>query len=241
MTLGGYAELPLVYSHPRSGTHFLEAFIAENFFRKIDLSIKPITWGHWSNLKVKLEGNPYGLLFGGHNIPNQYIFSTVPMLYIYRDGRAVASSIWQTDNFLNEKIKQKLNFSQFLRYKLDWLYAPEKKADGEYNVAQHWYHHVDQWHLYQKKNPNLLIIRYEELKQQPETVYQRIKKHFYPVRGWIDKNFSLIHAENLTKIENLIGIYPNQGKIDAWKQFFSDADNDYFNNQLPSQKYLFLD
>lgn len=44
-----------VYSHPRSGTHFLEAFLARNFYAGKDLKVEEGLWGHWSNRVKKLK------------------------------------------------------------------------------------------------------------------------------------------------------------------------------------------
>jgi len=74
-----------VYSHPRSGTHFLEAFLAKNFYQDKDLALAEITWGHWSNRKINKDGNPYGKLFGNHYFADENNNES-PKIYIYRDG-----------------------------------------------------------------------------------------------------------------------------------------------------------
>ena len=133
-----------VYSHPRSGTHFLEAFLAQNFHKNKDLSIVKITWGHWSNKKIKEDGNPYGQLFGHHFFPTQNNFKK-PGIYIIRDGRAVAYSIWKTQNFLHKDIDGKIPFSDFLRTPLDWSGSPSRKADDGVTIFEHCAQHCDEW------------------------------------------------------------------------------------------------
>ena len=93
-----------VYSHPRSGTHFMEAFLGRNFYPKDNLSWSNVPWGHWSYQKMNTYSNPYGKLFGHHRFPAENEKNPKqPMIYIYRDPRAVAYSIWKTENFINPK------------------------------------------------------------------------------------------------------------------------------------------
>ena len=72
-----------IYSHPRSGTHFIEAFVGENFYSGKDLSVKNVTWGHWSNRKINAEGNKYGMLFGNHLLPIRNTNESNPKIYIW--------------------------------------------------------------------------------------------------------------------------------------------------------------
>ena len=129
-------KLVKVYSHPRSGTHFLEAFLAKNFYKNMDLSTDKINWGHWSNRKIKEGGNPYGQLFGHHFLPTASNFRS-PGIYILRDGRAVAYSVWKTENFIHKDIDGKISFSDFLKLPLDWLGSPSYRVEPKLTIFQH--------------------------------------------------------------------------------------------------------
>ena len=95
-----------IYSHPRSGTHFLETFLAKNFYKNEDLSSNgAIHYGHWSNKILLEEGEPYHKLFGSHFFPRDSKIDK-KNIYIYRDGRAVIASIWNS-NFYNKNWKGK--------------------------------------------------------------------------------------------------------------------------------------
>ncbi|GAA4822919.1 sulfotransferase domain-containing protein [Algivirga pacifica] len=211
-----------VYSHPRSGTHFSEAFLGKNFYQKFDLSKKNITWGHWANRAVNEEGNPYQELFGSHFFPNKKILkSNKPMLYMVRDGRAVAYSIWKTANFIHPK-HQGISFSDFLRMPLDWSGTPSIQVDAPtMTIAEHWKQHVEEWEKLASTKSNILIVRYEDLKDNPYEVYQTIRKKFFPKQ----KELAPIELDTVSKP---IGLLPNKGQKDSWKSHFTEEDNAYF-------------
>ena len=209
-------KLVKVYSHPRSGTHFLEAFLAQNFYKAKDLSIDKITWGHWSNKKIKEDGNPYGQLFGHHFFPTQNNFKK-PGIYIIRDGRAVAYSIWKTQNFLHKDIDGKIPFSDFLRTPLDWSGSPSKKTDNGDTIFEHWAKHCDEWLKFSKANKRLLIVYYEDLVNKPYESYLNIKKHFF----WYKLK---LNSKKINQIKEPTGLLPNNANIDSWKNIFTDSD-----------------
>ena len=146
-----------IFSHPRSGTHFLEAFLAKNFYDGDDLSSNgPIYFGHWSN-KILLEGGePYHKLFGSHFFPEDSKFTNK---MIYKD--------WEG-----------LSFSEFLRKDIDWYGGLGQKKQTKMNIVEHWFQHTDTW--LNVVNNNLLFIRFEDLKEHPDKIYLDICRKFYP-------------------------------------------------------------
>jgi hypothetical protein len=220
-----FLKKPLVkvYSHPRSGTHFLEAFLAKNFYKDKDLAIDEITWGHWSNRKIKKEGNPYGMLFGNHYFADKND-NRSPKIYIYRDGRAVAYSIWKTPNFLNHE-DSKLEFNEFLTENIDWYGSTSKKTKENYTIFEHWLNHVDSWKNLAETNENLLIIRYEDLIDNPYDIYKLIHSKFFSRK-------KLLLPEQIDCVKKPIGLLPNKGTKDAWKHFIDDYNNDIYAKKL---------
>lgn len=216
-------ELVKVYSHPRSGTHFLEAFLAANFYPNLNLKIEPITWGHWSNRKVKTEGNPYGKLFGNHYYAFRN-YNDLPKLYIVRDGRAVAYSVWKTPNFLHTDVSD-LSFKEFLRTPIDWQGSPSNKVLPKLTILEHWAEHVNSWYKQAAEDKSILIIKYEDLINAPYQEYLRIHDKFF-------KQTNKINKEDLKLIEKPVGLLPNNAKIDAWKTVFDDIDNVYYNEEI---------
>jgi bile-salt sulfotransferase len=86
-----------VYSHPRSGTHFLMVTLWRNFCPSIDLAESGVLSRHWAEL-VKLPPRPYTRLFGGHGLPSERLRSH--RVYIYRDRRDVAVSLWKAKSMM---------------------------------------------------------------------------------------------------------------------------------------------
>ncbi|GAB5400449.1 MAG: hypothetical protein Aureis2KO_20340 [Aureisphaera sp.] len=215
-----------VYSHPRSGTHFLEAFIGRNFYPGMDLLIKPVIWGHWSDRRQKLEGNPYGKLFGSHYFPDQ-IEEKGLMIYIVRDPRAVAWSIWKTPNFVHGEHRPD-SFSEFLRTPLDWRGSPARKRNTGKNSIEHWLEHVMAWEDFAHGNANIIIVRYEDLVDAPVSQYEKIRKTFF-------KELQLDET-SIDAVSDPVGLLPNKARKDAWKSNFTPEDIDYINSLVP-QKY----
>lgn len=222
------SEIPLlkVYSHPRSGTHFLEAFLAENFYEDLQLSVDEVLWGHWSNRVINKEGNPYGKLFGNHYFPERNE-NDLPKIYIFRDGRAVAYSIWRTQNFLNKDMHE-LSFDQFLDTKLDWYGTPAEKSSLGYTILEHWAHHVAEWKAYSLKSSSVYLIKYEDLFCDPYVQYQKIRNKFFKERD-------LKPLASLKLISEPVGLYPNKAVINSWEQYFRDDKLEKF--RLISSKY----
>lgn len=212
-----------VYSHPRSGTHFLEAFLARNFYRDVDLSVKPIIWGHWSNRVSNESGNPFGQLYGSHLFPRKK-FAKGPIIYIYRDGRAVANSLWGTENFLN-KNDSGISFSDFLLKKLDWEGTPSNKAEPGITIAEHWLRHVEAWHDFLADKPNSLIVSYEDMLENPHKIYEQIHQKFFAEQP-------ALSVSEIDTIRDKQGIKPNSANSYKWRETFTDDDLQLFREQI---------
>lgn len=208
-----------VYSHPRSGTHFLEAFLAKNFYQGKDLSVEEITWGHWSDRRINKKGNPYGLLFGNHYFGNKNINDS-PKIYICRDGRAVAYSIWKTPNFLSTVDTGK-GFNDFLNIKIDWYGTPAKKSSRKYTIFEHWIKHVDSWRNLANQDDNLLLINYEDMLDNPYQVYEVIHNKFFPKQ-------KLLLPVEIDSVKIPLGLLPNKASKDAWKDEISNGNNELY-------------
>ncbi|PNQ72111.1 hypothetical protein C1T31_13485 [Hanstruepera neustonica] len=209
-----------VYSHPRSGTHFLEAFLAQNFYPDTNLFIPDVAWGHWSNRQIKKEGNPYGQLFGNHYFA-KYNTDSSPKIYIVRDGRAVAYSVWKTPNFLHQDVSQQ-SFKEFLHTPLDWHGSPSHKVKTpKLTILEHWAEHVASWQALAAQTPQVLLVHYETLVNDPYAVYNAIRGKFF-------SELPLKEARDLKVIERPIGLLPNKGKPDTWKPYFDDDDNELY-------------
>lgn len=219
-------ELLKVYSHPRSGTHFLEAFLAENFYKNKDLNIPNVIWGHWSNRKENTKGNPYGKLFGNHHFADKNN-NTKPKLYIYRDGRAVAYSVWKTNNFIHKDLEG-ISFSEFLKTKIDWHGTPAVKTQPKYTIIEHWQLHVHSWLDLAKTDENLLILKYEDLIDDPYKQYEKIHSKFFRRKRKLTK-------EKIDIIKKPLGLLPNKGTKDAWENIFTEKDLNLYDSLISNK------
>lgn len=213
----------MVHSHARSGTHFLEAFLAKNFYPNVDLTVKPIVWGHWSNRIEKPEGNPYGQLFGSHSFPSVK-FGAQRKIYIRRNPMAVAYSLWKTPNFYH-KDKSFEDFTTFLKTQIDWYGSPGKEGNPEMSVVEHWKKHVEAWEEHEKRDANTLVIHYEDLVSDPYKVYQVIWKKFF-------SEMPKLKEEEMDPIVTPTGLLPNKATVDSYKDVFTEEDYHYFESIL---------
>lgn len=221
-----------IYSHPRSGTHFLEAFLAKNFYPDLDLASKgPIYYGHWSHKILLEEGEPYHQLFGSHFFPGD-AKPAPKMIYIYRDGRAVIASIWNSKFY--QKEWEGISFSEFLRKDIDWYGGLGQQGRAKkMNIVQHWYSHVEEWE--KVRNDNLIHIRFEELKRNPNKIYRQITKKFFPFRHVKEAIFG---SNEIDPISKKVGLKPNEAKINSWQKLFTSSDLDFFYSELPHKIFL---
>jgi bile-salt sulfotransferase len=199
-----------VYSHPRSGTNLLMAFIAENFYPDRDLMRRGGVMGHWRSPIPSLDPWPYGALFGNHHFYEEGMLDG-PACYIFRDGRDVAVSLWRTKAFLNPDW-QGLSFSEFLRRELDWKGSPGAGGSYDGTPAEHWRDHLRSW----EKAPALLV-RFEDLLSEPGKM-----------RAAIAQQFDLTPAFETVEIREKVGPFPHEGRIGIWREFFTDEDLEYF-------------
>lgn len=220
-----------IYSHPRSGTHFLEAFLAKNFYPDLDLRVHEPMWGHWSNRKTNIKGTEYGKLFGSHRFPSNKTVDYGPAIYIYRDVRAVAVSCWKTPNFKHASW-DKLSFSEYLRRPLDWRGSPGNpttESSPSLTIVQHWYAHLEAW----KDREDIYFVRYEDLINQPEKTARQISEEFRFLKM----------PRLIDPITSPTGLLPNAAKSDGWKNYFiSSEDIDYVYSLVPKDYWgLYFD
>jgi hypothetical protein len=201
-----------IHSHPRSGTNYLGSLLKLNFYNNIDLKTQG-KWGHWSNRLDFNQPVMYGRLFGDHSF--NLINNKTPKIYIYRDGRSVALSVWKSYNFNNKNIEN-MCFSDYLRHKIDWEGSPGVKSKPKNNIIEHWLRHVNVWHKYSINN-GMMLVRYEELFTKTEKVLNDIA-NFY------DLKFN----DDFKNMDELVGPSPNKANIYEWKNYFNKEDEEYF-------------
>ena len=207
-----------ICSHPRSGTHFLLNYLGRNFYPgRHDLDGIRGSFGHWSHREI-IDPLPYGKLLVGH-LPYSRIQEG--SIYIYRDGRATALSVWKFKNFLHKQILD-IEFTKFIRENIDWIGSPAYICAPIRGIFQHWYDHLSGW----KRASEVFFVRYEDLVLEPEKVLEEIAV-FY----------GLTRPEKWIRVDDLVGLSPQQGKIDSWKEYFTEEDEDLFFKFVPKDFY----
>ena len=220
-----------VYGHPRAGNNLLCAFLALNFYPGQNF----VTFGrigHWRN-RLRNQRNEYGKLAGTHLFYHDRKNKIAhPCVYVYRDGRAVALSLWRTKKFQAPEWAD-LTFSEFLRKPLDWSGSPGNPKGFGQPIAAHWHSHLQSWENAPEVvdgKPAVLRVRFENLILQPDEVYHRIA-------AWSGLN----PVHGLKLVTEKVGWFPHEGSIDGWKEHFTDDDLGYFYKLAPKPFWGYYD
>ena len=201
-----------LYSHPRSGTNWTLALLEMAYWGCVKYHMART--GHWSK-RVGVAA-PESKMLGGHQFYNAKLPGK--RVYLYRDGRDVALSLWNAKAF-QPAYKRGMSFSEFIRTPLDWRGTPGVKAKPRRNIIQHWKLHLDSWH----NAPDTLLIRYEDLLSDIDGTLAQVAEftgdELLPVDGY----------------DIGAGPFPSGDyRIAKWQGAYSDADTDYFNSIVPS-------
>ena len=142
-------------------------------------------------------------------------------LYICRDGRSTALSNWKFKSFL-PKTNRTIEFCDYIRTNIDWICSPGFIYAPIRGIFQHWYDHVTNW----EKAKEVCFVRYEDLVLEPEKVLEKIAD-FY----------GLTRPKKWIRVDDLVGLSPQQGKIDSWKECFTEEDVELFFSIVPRDFY----
>jgi len=203
-----------VYGFPRSGNHLVMTLLAQNFYgRNLDTPGGMV--GHWAD-RVPVPPVKYGQLSGHHGPPDWGVEH--PAIYVYRDGRAVAASLWRSPHFKHPRWKRGA-FTDFLHASLDWAYTPGQRAWPGQNVIEHWVSHLQSW-----VGQDALWVQYEALCANPQ--------HFLEMFQY---RFDLPRPDKWTIPHNLVGHFPSGGAHnDSWRDLWSEEDERWFFDIVPT-------
>jgi hypothetical protein len=169
-----------IYGHVRSGNHFLARLVQARFFPDMAPTVLPpqCATGHWSRrldpATFSLDGEPsrvipYADLFGHHLHPSAGVAPQA--VYIYRDGRAVARSVYRWTK-MRHPDQERLSLDDWCRRPLDWSGHPGIRGNSE-TIFHNWKAHLDAWHC-----SGALLVCYEDLVDDPEDVLGMIRRYF---------------------------------------------------------------
>lgn len=209
-----------VFGFARSGVHLVAHLIARNFYRGQESRLqKPIQVGHW--LKAYDFPDPVGRLIGGFDKPDP-VAGDEPAVYVYRDGRACALSIWCTPYFTSHDQP----FAEFLRTPLDWLWHPGRPYALNFlesrTIFEMWHGHVSAWMAELGKH-QLFFVRYESLLDDPQTWIQGIGERFDLTPT----------SKTFVSVKTLVSPMPNDGKRNAYLGYMDMLDLELYDKIVP--------
>lgn len=202
-----------LYSHPRSGTNFARAFLSKAFFGKC--KYEEVWSGHWMDRIKVME--PARELKGGHHFWSKVVGMIQGKVYLVRDGRDVALSMYRTKGFQNPSW-QKLSLGEFLRKPLDWYRTPGKRAEPGLTIVEHWKKHADSW----SGKDNVCYIRYEELLTCPGDVIDRVAVFW-----------DMEPVKRSVNVKSVGPLASDDHRIGKWKGKFGVEDLEYFHEIVP--------
>lgn len=217
-------DLIRVYGHPRSGNNLLCALLARNFYPDCDLETRGCI-GHWAN-RLRDQVNHYGKLAGTH-MPYDHPRAQIvrPCVYVYRDGRAVAYSLWRTKQFQHPDWAD-LTFSEFLRRPLDWTGSPGNAEPFGGTIIEHWRAHLESW-------GEITMPSREEIKPIIAIGYEAIILEPCSIIAYIAATYGHDKPGTPSAVPDLVGYFPHEGRIDAWRDAFTPADLDFIYGLCP--------
>jgi hypothetical protein len=210
-----------VYGFPRSGNHYIMELIGENFYAGADLKGEDGEVGHWADRQL-VKGAKYGKLAGHHGPPDK--FDPATAVYVFRDGRAVAASLYKSPHFMHPQWRG-LTFSEFIRKPLDWSWSPGGLRHPErprQTVVEHWKEHLSlwgslsYWHVFKEC--------YEAAVLDPAGTLDGIAMRF----GFTPRLDYRVAGQ-----DNLVGWFPSGGLLTGWRDLWTDDDLEYFWSVVP--------
>jgi bile-salt sulfotransferase len=157
---------------------------------------------------------PYAELFGSHALQPQG--SNDRAIYIVRDGRDVALSLWAWKG-MRTKESENASFSEYIRTKIDWQGAPGARARPTETLFEHWVRHVENY-----RSSGFFIVRYEDLCLDPELVLKSVAERF-----------DLVPAVELDTAEERVGWNPGSGGVMKWQRELGKEELELFDSIVP--------
>lgn len=209
-------------SYPRSGNTWVRFLIAnmlkpegvEIDFHNVQDYVPEI-----SRNNDIIEALPSPRVIKSHALYN----STFPrVIYLVRDGRDVYVSYYY---YRLKQLDEGLTFSSFLRRKD--------------HFPSLWKEHIESWMNWDQPEPNILLVRYEDLLSKPETELRKMVE-FIGIEVSGEAITQAVESSKFDKMReidqtkgrkyNLTGTkdFVRKGKAGTWQDEFSQGDIAYF-------------
>jgi hypothetical protein len=207
-----------VYGFPRSGNHLLMELLGRNFYNGADLSSQGGEVGHWAD-RAKVSGPQFGVLAGHHGPPENY--DPRNSVYVYRDGRAVAASLYRSPHFKHPEWTG-LAFGEFIRRPLDWAWSPGAYANRGKTIIEHWLEHLQLW----ERAPAIYKVQYEWMCEDAGGVLDMIASRI-----------GLPLVRELDTPDTLVGWFPSGGARDGWRDLWGYDELEHWWSVVPKGFY----
>ncbi len=192
--------------------------IGANFYPDANLTSPPGAVAHWAD-RQQVGPVQYGKL-AGHHGPPSWGYDKNASVYMFRDGRAVAASLYRSPPFKHPA--NDATFSEFIRQPLDWQWTVGNKWPNTSNVIDHWREHLSIW----RRADNVFFVRYEELVGHP-------LKHV----ALMAEYFRLDEPRIWRKPDKLVGWFLSGGQRTGWRELWNGDDEQWFYERVPKGFY----
>lgn len=236
-------EVSWIASYPKSGNTWVRCFLEALILGRLDINDLCLVRIDTNNLiyqavcpkpaeKMSLEEQailrpaacywhaatnahfPWPVMLKTHFQPTKLLTPlTGPSIYLVRDPRDVAVSLMRHTEFSCDQTIQVMGERGQV-----W------KSDGLPYFAGSWSDHVTRW----RKVPNTLLIKYEDMREDPAKHLAKIASHL-GVQGTIADAIELCKLEKLRAHEKKNGFseahkgsFFGKGKVGGWKEVLTD-------------------
>ena len=175
-----------VFSHPRSGTHFLGCALALNF--DLDVESRQIDRDYFQRDQPRFvtgtgdsDDVPWGSLVAHDQVHRFFDHVTddfQPRLYVYRSCAEVMASVFRWKMLRNHRDDPllrdpALSFEEFLTRPMSWQESVHTRARFELTPIEHWAFHVSAW-----LESGEMCVRYQDLVERYDATLAGIGDRF---------------------------------------------------------------
>lgn len=223
-------------SLPHSGKHWLEfmlaAFLIDHFGPGKQKAVDVWKKGAFRfTLDLRQEKDLNIPIIQHHHFPCYFFFRRSKVVLLVRDLRD--SLVSNYDKYLKLN-KSSMPFSEFLRKEIG------REDAGKWDLKRK-VHFLNSWHKYRERTRQLLVVRYEDLLENPERELRKII-FFIGISGFDDSkirravcsgsmgNMGALEKKEIKYRKESGNYVVNRGRAGRYRDYFSQEDLAYFKN-----------
>ncbi len=179
-----------VYSHPRSGTHFLGCALYLNFELRAEAARVEREYfrkeqPRFLGLDGESEDVPWASIAAHrdvHRFRENVSDCAQARLYLVRGCKEVLASVYHWRLMRNHRDEpllsdEQLSFEEFLRRPLGWSESVHQRTENDFTPVEHWAYHTSTW-----LDSGEFWVRYEDLVRDYESTLKLVEERFGLVR-----------------------------------------------------------